>query len=178
MRKIQVCLHWEFSWAVFNYCRSFFTQRMSVSSLFEMGRWVYNTVMVPTLIYGSEMWTTYCWHPKSLERFHQRCLWSILNISWNDYWTNISVLSDNLYLIHHRQKNPKQRHWACPNVRQSLTQTDLQFWTTAREKNKKRSKETLQRHLEAEPQVMQHWLDQLGRVRQTGGHPLVRGSST
>lgn len=51
------------------------------------------------------MWTTYWWHPKSLEGVHQCCLWSILIISWNDYWTNISVLRDDLYLFHHRQKN-------------------------------------------------------------------------
>jgi len=55
---------------------------------------VYKAVVIPTLLYGSETWTTYRRHLKSLERFHQRCLRSILEISWEDYRTNISVLHE------------------------------------------------------------------------------------
>ncbi|XP_076053663.1 uncharacterized protein LOC143032667 [Oratosquilla oratoria] len=53
---------------------------------------VYNAVVIPTLLYASETWTTYRRHLDTLEKFHQRCLRSILNISWEDRRTNVSVL--------------------------------------------------------------------------------------
>ena len=49
-------------------------------------------VVVTTLLYGSEAWVTYRNHIRFLERFHQRCLRSILKIHWSDYVTNIQVL--------------------------------------------------------------------------------------
>ena len=53
---------------------------------------VYRAVVLTTLLYGSESWVTYRNHLKLLERFHQRCLRTILNIHWSDYITNIIVL--------------------------------------------------------------------------------------
>ena len=41
---------------------------------------VYRAVVLTTLLYGSESWVTYRNHLKLLERFHQRCLRTILNI--------------------------------------------------------------------------------------------------
>ena len=55
---------------------------------------VYKAVVLPTLLYASETWTTYRRHLKILEKFHQRCLRSILRISWDDYRTNLSVLEE------------------------------------------------------------------------------------
>ena len=55
---------------------------------------VYEAIVIPTLLYGAETWTTYSRHIKALERFHQRCLRKILNIKWNDYRTNNSVLEE------------------------------------------------------------------------------------
>lgn len=55
---------------------------------------VYKAVMLPTLLYGSEAWTTYSWHLKALEAYHQRCLRKILRISWEDRRTNTSVLKE------------------------------------------------------------------------------------
>ncbi|PFX13645.1 LINE-1 retrotransposable element ORF2 protein [Stylophora pistillata] len=54
----------------------------------------YKAVILPTLLYGSEAWTTYSRHLKSLERYHQRCLRRILNIKWQDRRTNSSVLEE------------------------------------------------------------------------------------
>ena len=53
---------------------------------------VYRAVVLTTLLYGSESWVTYRHHLRILERFHQRCLRSILNIHWSDFITNAEVL--------------------------------------------------------------------------------------
>lgn len=52
---------------------------------------MYKALVIPTLLYASETWTTYR-HLKFFEIFHQRCLRSILNICWEDRRNNISVL--------------------------------------------------------------------------------------
>jgi hypothetical protein len=54
---------------------------------------VYSSCVVSTLLYGSEAWTTYAEHEKRLNTFHQRCLRSILGISWKDRVTNAEVLT-------------------------------------------------------------------------------------
>ncbi|XP_050187470.1 uncharacterized protein LOC126648484 [Myiozetetes cayanensis] len=53
---------------------------------------VYRAVVLSALLYGSESWVIYPHHLRLLERFHQRCLRTILNIHWTDYVTNTSVL--------------------------------------------------------------------------------------
>lgn len=53
---------------------------------------VYRAVVLTTLLYGSETWVTYRSHIHLLERFHQRCLRTILNIHWRDFVTNVEVL--------------------------------------------------------------------------------------
>ena len=53
---------------------------------------VYRAAVVSTLLYGSESWVLYQKQVRVLERFHQRCLRSIMGISWQDYVTNTEVL--------------------------------------------------------------------------------------
>jgi len=53
---------------------------------------VYRAMVLSTLLYGSESWVTYRSHIRLLERFHQRCLRTILKIHWTDHITNIEVL--------------------------------------------------------------------------------------
>ncbi|GFO47334.1 hypothetical protein PoB_007383900 [Plakobranchus ocellatus] len=53
---------------------------------------VYKAVVLTTLLYGSETWVTYSSHIRLLERLHQRCLRTILQIHWNDLVTNVEVL--------------------------------------------------------------------------------------
>ena len=53
---------------------------------------VYRPVVLTTLLYSSETWVTYHSHIRPLERFHQRCLRTILNIHWSDFITNVEVL--------------------------------------------------------------------------------------
>ncbi|GFN79142.1 hypothetical protein PoB_000564800 [Plakobranchus ocellatus] len=53
---------------------------------------VYRAVVLTTLLYGSETWVTYSSHIRLLERLHQRCLRTILQIHWSDLVTNVEVL--------------------------------------------------------------------------------------
>ena len=53
---------------------------------------VYRTVVIPTLLYGSESRTPYRVQVRALEKFHQRQLRKILNIKWSDYISNVRVL--------------------------------------------------------------------------------------
>ena len=55
---------------------------------------VYKAVVLPSLLYGSECWTTYRRHLKCLEKYHQRCLRRILGVTWQDYRTNSSILDE------------------------------------------------------------------------------------
>ena len=50
---------------------------------------VYNAVVLPSLLYGCEMWTLYRRHIKKLELFHMQALRSILGIRWQDHITNL-----------------------------------------------------------------------------------------
>ncbi|XP_069749915.1 uncharacterized protein [Narcine bancroftii] len=53
---------------------------------------VYRAVVISTLMFGSESRVLYRHHLRLLERFHQCCLRSILNIHWSDFISNIEVL--------------------------------------------------------------------------------------
>ena len=53
---------------------------------------VYKACVVSTLLYGSEAWTLRAKQEHKLNAFHMRCLRRILNITWQDRVTNISVL--------------------------------------------------------------------------------------
>ena len=53
---------------------------------------VYRTIIVPTLLYGAETQVLYQKQIRLLERFHQRCLRSILGIKWQDHVSNEEVL--------------------------------------------------------------------------------------
>ena len=55
---------------------------------------VYKAVVLPTLLYGAESWTTYSRHLRALEQHHQRTLRRILRIKWEDRRTNICVLEE------------------------------------------------------------------------------------
>eukprot|EP00061_Rhincodon_typus_P013807 g40406.t1 len=54
---------------------------------------VCSAVVVPTLLYGSEMWAIYSRHLEALEQDHQRCLCKILQIHWEERRTNASIFN-------------------------------------------------------------------------------------
>ena len=53
---------------------------------------VYRAVVVTTILYGAETWVLYRKQIRLLERFHRRCLRSILGIKWQDHVLNEKVL--------------------------------------------------------------------------------------
>ena len=53
---------------------------------------LYKAIIVTTLLYGAETWVLYQKQIRLLERFHQRCLRSILGIKWQDHMSNEEVL--------------------------------------------------------------------------------------
>ena len=54
---------------------------------------VYRAVVLSTLLYSAETWTLYNRHIRKLESFHQRCLRTIMCISWESRTTNVEVLA-------------------------------------------------------------------------------------
>ena len=53
---------------------------------------VYRTVVLTTLLYGSDSWTWYRRHVKKLDQFHLRCLRKICDISWKGRIPNTTLL--------------------------------------------------------------------------------------
>ena len=53
---------------------------------------VYRAVVLTTLLYGNETWTTYRRHEQKLNHFHLSCLRNILHIKWQDKIPNTEVL--------------------------------------------------------------------------------------
>ena len=53
---------------------------------------VYTAVVVPTLLYDAGTWVLYRKQIRLLERFHRRCLRSILGIKWQEHVSNEDIL--------------------------------------------------------------------------------------
>ena len=53
---------------------------------------VYEAICLSVLLYGSEAWTLYARHVRTLEMWHMRCLRSILGITWRDKITHSEIL--------------------------------------------------------------------------------------
>ena len=53
---------------------------------------VYNACVLTCLLYSCETWVVYRRHLKQLERFHQRCLRSILGVHWTTHTPDTEVL--------------------------------------------------------------------------------------
>ena len=117
---------------------------------------VYRAVVLTTLLYGSESWVTYRNHLKLLERFHQRCLRTILNIHWSDYITNIIVLERADITSIEAMLLKIQLRWAGHVARMEdhrlpkiIIYGELSFGLRNRGAPKKRYKDTLKKSLGA-----------------------------
>ena len=53
---------------------------------------IYRSIILYTLLYGTDTWTVYRRHEKKLRAFMMRHLRSIMKIRWQDKVTNIKVL--------------------------------------------------------------------------------------
>ena len=75
-------------------------------------RQVYRAAVLTTLLYGAGTWVLYRKQLKLLERFHQRCLRSIMGITWQDYITNEEVLARADTTSVEAMLMLRQLHWA------------------------------------------------------------------
>lgn len=53
---------------------------------------LYNAICLSILLYGSESWTPYRAHIRTLETLHNRSLKRILGLSWRDWRQHINIL--------------------------------------------------------------------------------------
>ena len=53
---------------------------------------LYRAIVLTSLLYGAECWTTYRRHVKQLESFHQRALRNLIGVKWQDRVSNSEVL--------------------------------------------------------------------------------------
>ena len=60
---------------------------------------VYGAVVIPILLYGAETWILYRKQIRLLDRFHQRCLRSILGTKWQNCMSNEKVLTPSIESI-------------------------------------------------------------------------------
>ena len=75
-----------FSWLI-----SYAWNRRGISEVTKIK--VYRAVILTTLLYGCETWTTYQWHIKKLNHFHMTCLRKNLSITWQKHIPNTKVLT-------------------------------------------------------------------------------------
>ena len=54
---------------------------------------VYRAIVLPTLLYGCETWTTYQRHARKLNHYHTTCLRKLLGIKWQDKIPDTEVLT-------------------------------------------------------------------------------------
>ena len=52
---------------------------------------VYNTHVLPILLYNSETWTLLKENGMKLQVFHMRCQWQLLGVRWSDFVTNVTI---------------------------------------------------------------------------------------
>ena len=123
---------------------------------------VYKAVVITTLLYGSEAWVLYRRQVKLLERFHQRCFLSILQIKWQDRKTNTEVLEQaNIPSI---ESMLLSRRWAGHLARmddsrmpKAVFYGELRDGKRKRGAPKKRFKDQLKQQLNLTSIKEQHW---------------------
>ena len=115
---------------------------------------VYQAIVLPTLLYGSETWTTYRRNIKTLEKFHQRSLRNILKISWEDRRTNTSIFEESNCTSIEAMLIKNQLRWAGHIVRMAdnrlpkqIFYSELSEGTRSLGKPKKRYKDSLKDNL-------------------------------
>ena len=88
---------------------------------------VYNAVVLPTLLYGSEAWVTYSHNLKSLEKFHDRSVRKIYGVKWQDRQTTNSVFEKASTTSIEAMVIKNQLRWSGHVVRMSDTRLPKQI---------------------------------------------------
>ena len=91
---------------------------------------IYKAICITTLLYGSEAWVTYRCHLKTLEKFYQRCLRTLLCIRWENRRTNISILMEANATSIEAMVIQNQLRWAGHCIRMSENRLPRQVFCT------------------------------------------------
>jgi len=132
---------------------------------------LYNSCVIPTLLYGSECWRMTEADQQKLSTFHTKSLRRILRVFWPNKISNQDLLSrckqENMNTI------IKRRRWrwighVLRKDQQDLTKTAL-FWTPEGKRRRGRPRITWRRTVEAEMNELNHsWgsLQKMAKDRQ------------
>ena len=145
---------------------------------------VYRAIVLSTLLYGSESWVTYRSHIRLLERFHQRCLRTILKIHWTDHITNLEVLKKAEIQSIEAMILKTQLRWAGHVSRMEdhrLPKITLFGELSSGQRNrgapKKRYKDTLKKSLHAGDISVAEWSD-LAQNREIWRQKITKAATT
>ena len=88
---------------------------------------LYNAYVLTCLLYSCETWVVYQRHLKHLERFRQRCLWSVLGIHWITHTPGTEVLEKANMIKIEAHIHRHRLRWVGHVVRLALMITSLVF---------------------------------------------------
>ena len=142
---------------------------------------VYRAVVLSSLLYGCETWTTYQRHLKDLEKFHQRKLRSIMKITWQDLVSNEEVLSRGNIPSIEALIVKSQLRWCGHLVRMPDTRlpkrvfySELKEGTRQRGGQRKRYKDNLKKYLRKSYITSDTW-EEVALERNTWRHICHEG---
>ncbi|BHF61689.1 hypothetical protein SprV_0100466400 [Sparganum proliferum] len=78
---------------------------------------MYKAVILPTLLYGAEIWTVYTKQARRLNHFHLSCLRRILRLNWQDRIPDTDVLERTGILSIYTTMRQMQLRWSGHLVR-------------------------------------------------------------
>ena len=145
---------------------------------------VYRAAVVTTLLYGSEAWVLYRKQVQLLERFHQRCLRSIMGIKWQDLVTNNKVLERVNMPSIEAMLMTRQLRWAGHLSRmedsrmpKTVFYGELSQGKRNRGAPRKRFKDQLKRQLRAASIPEKDW-ESIAKDRDSWRETINRGANT
>ena len=123
---------------------------------------VHKAVVLTTLLYGAKTWVIYRRHLRLIERYHQRCLRTILNIHWSDFVTNIEGLEMAKFTSTEAMLLKIQLRWAghVSRLEEHRLPNNILYGelSTGHRDKLRGTSDKIQRHFEKVPRHMQHRL--------------------
>lgn len=134
---------------------------------------LYKAIVLTSLLYGAECWTTYRRHVKRLESFHQRALRNLIGVKWQDKVSNAEVLRRTKSASIEATLIKAQLRWSGHMIRMDRTRLPRQVFYGELKSGKrntgrprKRYKDNIKQHLKTAKENPAH-LEQLAADRPT-----------
>ncbi|BHF77163.1 hypothetical protein SprV_0502026600 [Sparganum proliferum] len=129
---------------------------------------MYKAVILPTLLYGAEIWTVYTKQARRLNDFHLSCLRRILRLNWQDRTPDTDVLERTGMLSIYSMLRQMQLYWSGYLVRmaeRATTQTTLLRRRRDGFSSSRRPNAAIRGYPEVLPETTANQPDQLARAR-------------